>query len=96
METHVVSEGQDIFDVVIQKFGTLENVFDFLTDNPTLDINSPLASGDRLQINNTNKGLVRQKQWFKNRTFIVVNADEQDLTTLPGDYNNDYNEDYLI
>ena len=92
---HVATEGQDIFDVVIQRFGQIDNIFDLLADNPSLSINSRLSSGDELTINNEEKGELRIKTLIQNINFVVMNADEEALATLGGDYNDDYNDDFL-
>ncbi len=43
MSIHTVSEGQDLFDVAIQRFGQIDNLFDLLADNESLTVNSRLS-----------------------------------------------------
>lgn len=89
-----IREGQDIFDVTIQKFGTLENLFDFLKENDDITINSSLSSGQKVIINNTDKGLLNEKEFFSSRRFVVTNADADAIAETVGDYNNDFNNDF--
>lgn len=90
---HIVSEGQDIFDVTLQRFGDIENLFDMLDGNENFNLNSSLKSADEIIIDNENKGEITVKEFYRRRDFPVVNADEETFSGL-GDYNNDYNNDY--
>ena len=93
---HIVSEGQDIFDVTLQRFGDVENLFDMLDDNENFTLNSALNSKDEIIIDNVDLGEVTIKEFYRRRDIPVVNADLQTFGGLAGlgDYNNDYNDDY--
>jgi hypothetical protein len=91
---HKVEFGQDIYDVVLQHYGTLDNVNDFLELNPTLTISTILTAGQEVFINNENLGKTKEKLYFKNRTFTVMNADESDIFEERGDFNDDFNDDF--
>lgn len=45
METYTTKVDQNIFDVAIQLYGSIEGVFDLLISNPKLSINDELATG---------------------------------------------------
>ena len=51
----MIKEGQNIFDFAIEKYGTIENIFDVIDDNG-LTLNSELNSGMELNSNTFNKG----------------------------------------
>lgn len=51
----MITKGQNIFDFAIEKYGTLENIFDVLDDN-SLTFDSELQSGMELNANTFNKG----------------------------------------
>lgn len=90
-----VKSGQNIFDVCIQHFGDIETgLIDILTTN-SVSINSVLQSGQKLTINNENAGIVKNVDFFKNRNFVVNNADDDDNGTIIGDFNNDFNNDFF-
>ncbi len=88
-------DGQNIFDVVLAKFGTLEETSRFLTDN-NLNFNSKLASGQELIINNSGVGDEKIK---KAVTLQNIRYNNNQGETVPpligGDYNNDYSNDYF-
>jgi hypothetical protein len=88
-------KGQDIFDITVQQFGDIENLFDLLNDNPTLNINSILGSGKELKINSEDKGNVTIKNEFLKTSFKVMNADEDTFAENAGDFNNDFNNDFF-
>ena len=49
MATHKVTAGQNIWDVSIQLYGTIEGVFDLLISNPSLGLNTALVPGTELE-----------------------------------------------
>lgn len=58
---YTVLEGQSIYDVVIQEFGTMDKMGDFLKDN-SLDYNSKLSGGMKLIVNKEGEGDERVKK----------------------------------
>ena len=70
-----VQEGQNLFDVVLQEFGTLESIGNFLADNPIIAINDELISGQKVVINSDNIGDSSIKQQFIRINFITNNKD---------------------
>jgi hypothetical protein len=87
--------GQDIIDITIQNFGNIESgLFEMLTDNPGVNLNTNLTPGQKLTLNNENVGLIREKQYFKQRIFVINNADELQLNTQIGGFNSDFNNDF--
>ena len=61
MKKVTVKDRQSIFDIAIQEFGTLQNLFDILKDN-NLTLDSQLSGGQELIINNEGKGVENVKQ----------------------------------
>lgn len=49
MAKHIVTVNQNIFDIAIQLYGTIEGIFDLLISNPELSMNSDLVVGMKLE-----------------------------------------------
>lgn len=89
-----VKKGQNVYDICLQEFGTLENMFDILLDN-SLEVNSLLNSSQELVINNTGKGDERVKTFVNLNNLSYNNNQGVSLPPLVGgDYNDDYSNDY--
>jgi len=88
-----VKEGQNIFDVCLQNFGTLENLFDLLSVN-NINVNSNLSSGQILVINNESVGNELIKSTIIKENLVFVNEQLKNDDLQGGDYNNDHNQDY--
>lgn len=89
-----VLEGQNIFDICIQEFGTLEELFVLLIDND-LSVNTKLISGQQLTVNKVNIGNENVKDFVVLGDITMNNAQGLRLPPLlSGDYNLDYNGDY--
>jgi hypothetical protein len=96
MEKHIISEGQTAIDVSIQYFGDIESgLFNVLTAN-NISLNETLNSGIQLTINNETPGDPKSVQYFKNRNFTIINAEQLEQTISGGDFNNDFNNDFNI
>ena len=48
MSEYIVKHGQNIFDVALQLYGSIEGVFDLLISNPRLSMETQLEDGDVL------------------------------------------------
>ena len=89
-----VLEGQNLFDISTQEFGTLEELFVLINDN-NLAINTKLISGQELIINKVNVGNENVKNFVVLKNITINN--EQGLKVPPllsGDYGNDHSNDY--
>lgn len=89
-----VKDGQNIFDIVLQHFGTLENTFDFMDDNTDLEFNSKLSSDQPITIVTLNKGDEGVKKFYSSSNFVLNNS--QNVTSIDGAFNNDFNLDFDI
>lgn len=89
-----VLEGQNIFDIGVQEFGTLEKLFVLLNDN-SLSANAKLISGQELTVNKTNIGDENVKDFVVLKNITMNNAQGEKVPPLlAGDYSNDYSNDY--
>ena len=89
-----VLDGQNIFDITTQNFGSLEDLFVFLVDN-NLAINDRLISGQDLVINNVGVGNEDIKKFVNLRDITMNNFQGQKVPPLlGGDWNNDWNNDF--
>lgn len=89
------NKNQSIFDVSVQEFGNLEELFTLLDDN-NLTLNTKLVSGQDLLINKTNTGDENVKDFISLNNLTLNN--NQGISVPPlagGDYNSDYSSDYL-
>lgn len=49
MAEYTVQTGQNLFDVALSLYGSIEGLLDLMVSNPSLSIDSEIKSGDRLQ-----------------------------------------------
>ncbi len=89
------AEGQDYFDISLQYFGDIENLFDIFADNDDLNLNTNLVHAQEIVIESDDKGNVINKDFFTRNEHIIVNKDDDEIVLL-GDYNIDYNNDYDV
>ena len=82
MSKYRTLEGQNIFDVVLQNFGSLDNLAEVLIDNPLLNLDTNLFSGQILEINSINKGNLDIKNHYIRQDFKTNNQDENFLINL--------------
>ena len=90
-----VLEGQSVFDVQTQEFGSLEDLFVLLNDND-LSVNAKLISGQELTVNKDNIGDEDVKKFVVLKNITMNNFQGQKVPPLlSGDYSQDYNNDYF-
>ncbi len=90
-----VLEGQNLFDITTQEFGTLEELFVLINDN-NLSVNTKLISGQQLTVNKVNIGNENVKDFVVLGNITMNNAQGLKIPPLlSGDYNLDYNGDYF-
>ena len=90
-----VLEGQNIFDIIVQEFGTLEQSFVLINDND-LSVNTKLISGQELTVNKVNVGDENVKDFVVLKNITMNNFQGQKVPPLlSGDYSNDYSNDYF-
>ena len=82
-----IQEGQNIFDVVLQQFGTLEQLSQFLFDNESIGINDDLSSGQEVDINSTNLGDEDVKARYIKLNFVTNNKDNNFTASTQDQYN---------
>ena len=90
-----VQQNQNLFDVALQEYGGIEYVHQILRDNTTLTLNSNVAAGNVIYIDETIKGEPTVKAFFqelKKQGKYPVNYSDFD----GGSYNLDYNNDFDI
>lgn len=89
-----IQEGQNIFDIAVQNFGTLENLFVFLVDND-LPVNTKLVSGQDVVINKINIGDEDIKNFITLQNITMNNDQGKKVPPLlSGDYNSDFSNDF--
>jgi len=97
--THDVIDGQTIFDVAIQFYGSIDGVFLLFNDNPQLNgLDTILNASQKLKIKSEPINAEVVNYFTKNG--IVPSSEVDDLNEFEiigtGDHNNDFNNDYNI
>jgi hypothetical protein len=90
----IVQPGQDIYDITLKLYGSLDFYLTVVQEN-NLNIDSELVAGQKITASNVLVGDSRIKEKYNKINFIPVNSGEDDLRQLDGDYNGDFNNDYL-
>ncbi len=91
----IAEKDQNIFDIALSQFGTLDQMFTLINDN-NLTFNSKLNSGQELVINNSGIGDEKIKKLVTLQNIRYNNNQGEAVPPLTGgDYNNDYNSDYF-
>lgn len=90
----IASNNQNLFDIVLQEYGTLDEAFKFINENE-LTFNSKLTAGQELIINNKGVGdnnvknfVILQKKKYTNDQGVSVPP------LVAGDFNFDHNFDF--
>ena len=90
----IVKDGQNLYDVTLQEFGTLEELFVVIADN-NIDVNKKVSAGQDLKTNNENVGDESVKGFYK---LGAISPNNNQGTGLPpqiaGDFNFDHNNDF--
>jgi len=90
----IVKDGQNLYDVTLQEFGTLEELFVVIGDND-IDVNKRVAAGQDLVTNNENVGDETVKGFYKLKNISPNNNQGTGLPPqIAGDFNNDFNPDF--
>jgi len=75
--------GQNIFDLVLQEYGTLENIFNIFVDNPTLGFNDNISALTPLEVDSEGIGEEVIKTSYKRVNYVTNNADAYFASTEP-------------
>jgi len=90
----IVRDDQNLYDVTLQEFGTLEELFVVIDDN-NIDVNKRVAAGQDLITNNENVGDESVKGFYKLNAIFPNNNQGTGLPPqIAGDFNNDFNNDF--
>lgn len=94
MRKETVTEGQNLVDLAIQHYGSVECVFDLIDDNPdtVLNLDYEAAPGDVLNIDESKIVKPDVVKYYRDRNIRLNNG--QEVPT--GDFNNDFNGDFDI
>lgn len=95
MITIPVIEGQSLFDVALQEYGSIEHVFKIIKDNPGITINSNIGAGVTLKIDTSfvsNEEAIKAVfQANKSKDIYPVNLTDKSSGDFSEDFNNDFN-----
>lgn len=74
MKQYIVKSGQNLYDVALTLYGSIEGVFDLLINNRSINLNSQLTNGQILYYNEgfmVNQTIV---DWFKTNGDVIKNG----------------------
>lgn len=75
MAKYKVKGGQNLFDIALHLYGTIEGLFDLLISNPSISMNEDLQAGMELEYHDTfiiNPGIVNQ---FNEQNIVPINGE---------------------
>ena len=92
---YLSKEGQDIIDISIQNFGDIESgLFSIIASNQNVGLNTNIQPNQKFTLNNENIGLITEKTYFANRSFVINNADETQLSTSIGEFGSGFDNSF--
>lgn len=77
MAKYIVKGGQNLYDIALHLYGTVEGLFDLLISNPDINMQSELAAGMELEYHDTfiiNPSIVNQ---FNDNDMIPINGERK-------------------
>lgn len=89
-------EGQDIFDVSLQLYGSIEAGLFALISGDNLKLESTNLRGKEITLNNENGGDKKVISFFSNNNFTPTNSGFDVSFVVLGDFNDDFNNDFFI
>jgi len=94
MEKHTIQDRQNIFDAGLQLYGDVEQIFDFLVKND-ISLDSSLRAGDVI-LYDDDLGNENVKDFIKTEGVIYNNSQDSMFIIEEGDFNDDFDNDYLL
>jgi len=94
MEKHTIQDRQNIFDAGLQLYGDVEQIFDFLVKND-ISLDSSLRAGDVI-LYDDELGNENVKDFIKTEGVIYNNSQDSMFIIEEGDFNDDFDNDYLL
>lgn len=73
MAEYTVQTGQNLFDVALSLYGSIEGLLDLMVNNPSLSIDSEIKSGDKLQYTSYYYEDQTVLQYYKSNNIVPSN-----------------------
>jgi hypothetical protein len=86
-----IVEGQTIFDVALQHFGSIEGVFELMEQNGLTTVNADITAGDKLKLNIDEPIDKAIATYFKNNQITVSSGFKVTVGSFNSDFNSDFN-----
>ena len=77
MKEYTVRHGQNIYDISLMLYGSIEGIFDLLANNDGIDINSQIPVGTVLKYDDDFEVNSQIKNWLINNKIVVANGEPQ-------------------
>lgn len=88
-------EGQDIFDLSLQFYGSVEAGLMSLITGNGLSADGSNLFGREITLNNPDTADKKVVNYFNNNNFIPSNSGFEVVGGLLGDFNDDYSDDFF-
>lgn len=94
MRTQIVREGQTIWDLALEQYGSVDGVFNIISDNPDVgSVDHIFQNGDEIDVDDTAATDQNTKDFYASRLVVPVSGEED---APGGDFNDDFNDDFNI
>lgn len=75
MKQYITKHGQNIYDISLVLYGSIEGIFDLLVHNDSINLNNAIPSGTVLEYDETFIVNPQVKQWLEDNNTNVANKD---------------------
>lgn len=83
-----IQTGQNIFDLSLQLFGSIQNVYDIIDDNQLEDVGTLPVPGTEIVYTPDGYGNELMKKEIRTKGYVFANGQDA------GSYNNNFNPDF--
>lgn len=87
-QTYKIKSNQNIFDVALQKYGSVQNIYDIIVDNDLEGADTMPVAGTEIVFNSEGKGNELMKKEIKTKRMEFANGQDA------GSYNFNFNPDF--
>ena len=89
-----VHDGQNIFNIALKYYGSVEGIFDILENN-NISMDTLLQSGMELEVNPLKMTNARVVEEYNKIDYVPNTGDDESLA-IQGEFSDDFNFDFPI
>ena len=95
MKRYKLIEAQNIIDLAIQEYGSIEGVFKLIDNNVNVEnLDKIFSFQEEVLINEDEILNPNIKKYFSDRSKLFITTSSGNIETLKGSLNNDFNNDF--